>query len=229
VCTREDLDLAVSAARSAFKLWSKTPIQERRAALHAYADAVAAQHDFFTRLLTQEQGKPLAQAGVEIDMAVAWLKEIPAVALPETVLREDDQQKIIQRYVPMGVAAGIVPWNFPVLLAVGKIASAIYTGNAIIVKPSPFTPYCTLKLGELATKIFPPGLLQVLSGDENLGPWITAHAGINKISFTGSIETGKRVMASSATTLKRVTLELGGNDPAIICENVDISDVVPKV
>jgi acyl-CoA reductase-like NAD-dependent aldehyde dehydrogenase len=115
------------------------------------------------------------------------------------------------------------------LLAIGKIASAVYTGNSIIIKPSPFTPYCALKLGELAAKVFPPGLIQVLSGDDSLGPWITSHPGIDKISFTGSTETGKLVLASSAKTLKRVTLELGGNDPAIVCEDVDIDDIVPNV
>jgi acyl-CoA reductase-like NAD-dependent aldehyde dehydrogenase len=112
---------------------------------------------------------------------------------------------------------------------VGKIAPALVTGNTIIVKPSPFTPYCGLKIVELAQQFFPPGVVQGLSGDDNLGPWITAHPGIDKISFTGSTATGKKVMESASKTLKRITLELGGNDPAIICKDVDISVVAPKI
>lgn len=96
-------------------------------------------------------------------------------------------------------------------------------------KPSPFTPYCDLKLGELASRVFPPGVVQVLSGDDNLGPWITEHPGIDKIAFTGSIATGKLVAASCAKTLKRCVLELGGNDAAIVCADVDIDACLPKI
>jgi acyl-CoA reductase-like NAD-dependent aldehyde dehydrogenase len=103
---------------------------------------------------------------------------------------------------------GIVPWNFPVHLAAGKIAPSVLTGNPIIIKPSPFTPYCGLKLGELAQQFFPPGVIQVLSGGDDLGPMLTAHPGPAKISFTGSTFTGKKVMESASKTLKRVTLEL---------------------
>lgn len=142
---------------------------------------------------------------------------------------------------------GIVPWNFPIHLACGKIAPAVLTGNSIIIKPSPFTPYCDLKLGELAQNFFPPGVVQVLSGDDNLGPWLTSHPGPKKISFTGSTATGKLVMASASKMLKRVTLELyvkiaflarrivankssrGGNDPAIVTANIDIKDTAAKV
>jgi acyl-CoA reductase-like NAD-dependent aldehyde dehydrogenase len=131
----------------------------------------------------------------------------------ETVAVEDKEggsgkQTIIVRHVPLGVVVGIVPWNFPVLLACGKLGPALVTGNTIVIKPSPFTPYCDLKLGELAQAFFPPGVVQVLSGDDKLGPWLTAHPGVDKISFTGSTATGKAVMASAAKTLKRVTLEL---------------------
>lgn len=162
-------------------------------------------------------------------MAATWIRGLSAIEIPTTVIEETEDRKVIQRYTPMGVAGAIVPWNFPVLLAVGKIVPAVYTGNAVVVKPSPFTPYCDLKLAELATRFFPPGVVQCLSGDDTLGPMMTEHPGIDKISFTGSIATGKRVMASCAKTLKRVTLELGGNDPAIVCDDVDIDAVIPKV
>ncbi|KAB8068760.1 Aldehyde/histidinol dehydrogenase [Aspergillus leporis] len=153
VSMQADLDRAVSAGRSAYKSWAKVSIEERRKALHAYSDALASNREFFINLLTQEQGKPITQAAGEVDLTITWLKEIPALDLPDTVIEENEERKIVQRYVPLGVAAGIVPWNFPVLLAVGKIAPA----------PSPFTPCCALKPGELACSIFPPGLIQVLS------------------------------------------------------------------
>ena len=176
-----------------------------------------------------EQGKPLSQAQQEVDLAVVWLKAIPDMKLPEEILEDTEDRQIIQRYTPLGVACGIVPWNYPVLLACGKSAPALYTGNVIILKPSPFTPYCDLKLGELGRQFFPPGVLQVLSGGDDLGPMLTAHPGIDKVSFTGSSVTGKKVMESCSKTLKRVTLELGGNDACIICEDVDVEKVIPKV
>jgi acyl-CoA reductase-like NAD-dependent aldehyde dehydrogenase len=162
-------------------------------------------------------------------MAVQLLKGLSEIELSETIVKEDDDCQVVERYVPLGVVAGIVPWNFPVLLAIGKIASAVCTGNTIIIKPSPFTPYCAFKLGELAARVFPPGVVQVLNGNDDLGPWMTSHSGIDKITFTGSTETGKRVLANSATTLKRVTLELGENDPAIICEDVAVDEIIPQV
>ncbi|OOQ84711.1 aldehyde dehydrogenase [Penicillium brasilianum] len=229
VATQEDLDKAVQAARAAFKTWSKTSFEERRAALHAYADAIDANIDGFSKILTMEQGKPLTQSTTELGMAGTWIRGLSSIEIPTNIIEETEDRKIIQRYTPMGVVGAIVPWNFPVLLAIGKIVPALYTGNTIIVKPSPFTPYCALKLAELGSRFFPPGVLQCLSGDDSLGPMITDHPGIDKISFTGSIATGKRVMASCAKTLKRVTLELGGNDPSIICDDVDIDAIIPKI
>jgi len=133
------------------------------------------------------------------------------------------------RYVPIGVGVGLVPWNYPVAISVAKLLSALLAGNTFILKPSEYTPYSGLKLAELGSKVFPPGVLQALSGDASLGPLFTAHPDVAKISFTGSVATGKKVMAACAPTLKRVTLELGGNDAAIICEDVDIDSVAQKV
>lgn len=167
-------------------------------------------------------------AQMELDMSVTWLKGLTNLSLPEHKTGGGDKDIVI-RYTPLGVAVGIVPWNYPVLLAVGKIASALVTGNVMVLKPSPFTPACDLKLCELGQRFFPPGVFQCLSGDDSLGPWMTAHPIPAKISFTGSTATGKKVMESASKTLKRVTLELGGKDPAIICEDVNIDEVAPKV
>lgn len=170
------------------------------------------------------------QAEIEIGGAPAWVRGSTALELKEDVLVDDDEKKVVVRYTPLGVVGAIVPWNFPVLLAIGKIAPATAAGNCIIVKPSPFTPYTALKLAELAIPCFPPGVVQVLGGDDSLGPWMTAHEGIDKISFTGSTATGKRVAAAAAATMKRVTLECGGNDPAIVCASVkDIPAVAAGV
>ncbi|KIW75688.1 hypothetical protein Z517_10430 [Fonsecaea pedrosoi CBS 271.37] len=229
VSTQKDVDDAVAAAKEAFKTWSKTPLEKRKEAVLAFADALEKYANDFGKLLTQEQGKPLQFAVGEIHTGVHWLRALSKLELKEEVVEENDEKKIIVRYTPLGVAVGIVPWNFPVHLACGKIAPSLLTGNPIIIKPSPFTPYCDLKLGELGQQFFPPGVLQVLSGDDNLGPWLTSHPGPDKISFTGSTFTGKKVMESAAKTLKRVTLELGGKDPAIVCKDVDINAVAQKI
>ncbi|PTU20375.1 hypothetical protein P175DRAFT_0283107 [Aspergillus ochraceoroseus IBT 24754] len=229
VSTAEDLDRAVNAGKAAFKKWSRTTFDERRTAIKAFADSIEANKDVLARLLTQEQGKPLSQAAQELGLALHWSRTLITLEIPETVLESTEERQIIHRYTPLGVVGAIVPWNYPVFLAIGKIIPAVYTGNTVIIKPSPFTPYCDLKLAELAIGHFPPGVIQALSGGDDLGPMMTEHPGINKISFTGSTVTGRRVMASCAKTLKRVTLELGGNDAAIICDDVNIDAVIPKI
>ncbi|GFF92449.1 probable aldehyde dehydrogenase [Aspergillus udagawae] len=229
VASSTDLDNAVTAAQVAFEQWSRSSLEDRRKALFAYADAVNAEKDGFTSLLTKEQGKPLSQASVEVEMAVAWIKGLASLEIPEVVLEDSSERRIFQRFTPIGVTAAIVPWNFPVLLAIGKVVSALITGNSIIVKPSPFTPYTALKLAELAIPFFPSGLFQALNGDDRLGPWMTRHPKIQKISFTGSTLTGKRVAVACAESFKHCTLELGGNDPAIIFKDVDLDALVPKI
>ncbi|KAH8701095.1 aldehyde dehydrogenase [Talaromyces proteolyticus] len=224
-----DVNRAVAAARMAFDLWSEKPLDERRQALIAFADSLAENKGAFARMLTIEQGKPLNQAEVEVDASVKWLKQQATLSFPEDVIVDTEEQRVTTSYTPIGIAAAIVPWNFPLMLACGKLAPALLTGNALILKPSPFTPYCGLKLAELGQRHFPPGVLQALSGDDSLGPILTEHPDIDKISFTGSTATGKRVMESCSRTLKRLTLELGGNDPAIVCEDVNLMTVVPQI
>lgn len=162
-------------------------------------------------------------------MAAQWIRGINKIDIQEEVLEDLEDRTVITRYTPLGVVGTIVPWNYPIAIAIEKISPALVTGNTIIVKPSPFTPYCSLKMVELAQQFFPPGVIQVLSGDDNLGPWITSHPGIDKITFTGSTATGKKVMESASKSLKRITLELGGNDPAIVCKDVDIAKVAPAI
>jgi acyl-CoA reductase-like NAD-dependent aldehyde dehydrogenase len=227
--SREQLDEAVAAARQAFGHWKGTALAERQALLRALGDRLAEHADAFARLLTLEQGKPLGDAAMEIGTGVYWLQEIAGQALEPEILSDSPERRAELRHVPIGVVAAIAPWNFPVGLAIWKIAPALLAGNTLVLKPSPFTPLTSLKLGELARDILPPGVLNVVSGGDSLGPWITEHPGIDKISFTGSTATGKAVMRSAAGNLKRVTLELGGNDPAIVLPDADVEAVVPRL
>ena len=229
VSTKDDLDAAVKHARAAFPSWAATPWEERAAKLRKFADAIEANKHEITHMVVLESGKAITTANIEVSLAVNHLRETAKLQLQEEVLEDTEERTTIVRYPPIGVSAAIVPWNWPLLLCVGKLGPALLAGNTIIIKPSPFTPYTDLKLGELGAKVFPPGVLQALSGDDDLGPMVTEHLGIDKISFTGSTFTGKKVMESCSRTLKRVTLELGGNDAAIIYPDVDLDKVVPKV
>jgi aldehyde dehydrogenase (NAD+) len=228
-CSKEQLDEAVAAARAAFPAWSATPIAERRKAVLALAGAIAANAEGLKRLLTREQGKPHADAMNDVLGGAGWLQGASTLDLPETVNEDTDVRRSITRHVPIGVVGAIAPWNFPVILAMFKVAPALMAGNTIVLKPSPFTPLTTLKIGELARAVLPPGVLNVVSGGDSLGPWMTSHPGIDKISFTGSTQTGRKVMASAADSLKRITLELGGNDAAIVMPDVDVEKVAEQL
>ncbi|GJC89460.1 putative aldehyde dehydrogenase FUS7 [Colletotrichum liriopes] len=229
VATKEQLDTAVHHARDAFKKWSKTTHEERSTLIIAYADAIEKNRESLEKLQTMEQGKPQGLANQEMSMTLSWLRTFATMKVQDEVIEDTEERTIYSTFPPLGVCAAIVPWNWPILLGLGKVGPALMTGNTVIMKPSPYTPYCDLKLGEIAMSIFPPGVFQVLSGNDDLGPWMTAHPGIDMVSFTGSIRTGKRVAESCAKTLKRCLLELGGNDAAIICEDVDIQKCLPKI
>lgn len=228
-CTSSQLDDAVTSARAAFKLWKNVPIEERAKRLEQAGDVILQHLEELTRLFTQEQGRPVEGARGEIALAGNWLKIVSNMRPPVHISEDSAEQFIETRYVPLGVVCGIAPWNFPVNLAVWKIAPALLAGNTMVLKPSPFTPLCMLKIGEILSEVFPPGVLNIVSGDDSLGPLMTAHPGFAKISFTGSTATGKKVMESAAKDLKRVTLELGGNDAAIVLPDVDVDAVAEKI
>ncbi len=226
---RMELDRAVAAARRAAATWRERTFEERRAAIRRMAQVLRDREADLAALLTQEQGKPLEQSRAEVTRAAAQAEGMAQIPIESELLLQDDSRRIELRYYPLGVVGIITPWNAPINLAAGPLTSALYTGNAAILKPSPYTPLTTLRLGELLKDVLPRGVLNVLAGGDELGEWMTAHPGIDKISFTGSVESGKKVMASAAGTLKRVTLELGGNDAAIVLEDVDPKAVAPKL
>ncbi|MEQ9661066.1 MAG: aldehyde dehydrogenase family protein [Parasphingopyxis sp.] len=222
-----ELDAAVDAATGAFVDWKARPIDERRQCLVAAAEAIEANAAELASLFTREQGRPLPGAQAEIHGAAYWLRSTTKLDLPVDVTEDSDTRRIEVHHVPLGVVCAIVPWNFPVLLASWKIAPALLAGNTMVLKPSPFTPLCTLRIGELLRDVFPPGVLNIISGGDALGPMMTAHPGFAKISFTGSTATGRKVMENAARDLKRITLELGGNDAAIVLPDIDV-DVVAE-
>ncbi|KAJ4246332.1 hypothetical protein NW762_013683 [Fusarium torreyae] len=229
VSTQEDVNRAVSAAKAAYPAWRKLSQDERADYLVKFADAIEAHKSEFIDLLGREAGKPPQAGGFELMLVMQHVRETPKLRLKEEKPEDNDDRTAIVRYVPLGVGVGIVPWNFPMLLGIGKAYPAMLAGNTFIWKPSPYAPYSALKLAEIGAKILPPGVFQALSGGDDLGPMLTAHPDVAKVSFTGSTATGKKIMAACASTLKRVTLELGGNDVAIVCEDVDIATVASKV
>ena len=228
-CGAEELDRAVAAARRAFKTWSKTPVDERRKVIQAMAGVIQANFDELYRLLTTEQGKPHAQAQFEIGGASAMINAQSTLSLDD-VINEDSAERLSRtRRVPVGVVGGIVPWNFPVLMAVQKIAPALLSGCTIVLKPSPFTPLTTLRIAELIKDVVPAGVVNIITGEDSLGPLITAHPDIDKITFTGSTATGKKIMEGASKDLKRITLELGGNDASIVLPDADVKNVAEQL
>lgn len=228
-CGAEELDRAVAAARAAFKTWSKTPVDDRRAVIRNMASAVEANFDELYRLLTSEQGKPHHQAQNEIGACAGVMNAQSTLTLEETINEDSDTRFSRTRRVPVGVVAGIVPWNFPLLMAVQKIAPAILSGCTIVLKPSPFTPLTTLKFAELIKDVVPAGVVNIITGEDALGPMMTSHPDIDKITFTGSTATGKRIMEGASKDLKRITLELGGNDASIVLPDADVEKVAEQL
>src|SRR5260221_4765275 len=223
------LNDAVAAAKASFADWSARPLRERGKLLVALADALAACQDDFARLLTEEQGKPLAHAAGEVSHSIDVIRYFSSLDLPLQVIKEDEGQKIVRQHTPLGVVAAISPWNFPVILLMMKVAPALLAGNTVVIKPAPTTPLTTLRFGELCAEVLPPGVVNVIVDQNDLGEALTSHPDVAKVAFTGSTATGKKVMASAAQTLKRLTLELGGNDAAIVLDDVDPKDVAPKL
>jgi acyl-CoA reductase-like NAD-dependent aldehyde dehydrogenase len=231
-CPRADVaqaNQAVAAAKAAFPAWAAKTISERRALLNKLADAIDARAPELASLLTQEQGKPLGGAFFELMVASANIRGIAAHELPPVVLKDTPEAKVVRVRSPLGVVAAITPWNFPVIMMVTKLAPALLAGNTIVVKPAPSTPLTSLRVGELCAEIFPAGVVNVIADANDLGGVLTSHPDVAKIAFTGSTATGRKVMASAAPTLKRLTLELGGNDAAIVLDDVNPQEIAPKL
>jgi acyl-CoA reductase-like NAD-dependent aldehyde dehydrogenase len=222
-CSREQVDLAMRAGQEAQPGWQADAVARRRA-LSALADAIEADLAQMALVITREQGKPLRESRSEVEDAISDLRYFAGLEItPEHVGGGRPAVSVLRRLV--GTVAAITPWNFPLGTVIAKVAPGLAAGCTMIVKPSPFTPLAGLRLGELARGILPPGVLNVVSGSDEVGEWMTSHPLPRMISFTGSIVTGKHIAAAAAPDLKRVTLELGGNDPAIVLDDVNLGDV----
>ena len=230
----DQLDEAVAAARSAFPAWAALTHQERRTKLLELADAIEANRDDLIETLTKEQGKPLKGffdmgAGFEFGGTLAWIRGTVEYELTPQVLQEDDNLRIELHRKPLGVVGSITPWNYPLMISIWHIIPALLTGNTVVLKPSGMTPLTVLKLGQIAKDILPAGVLNVLSSMSKIGSAMSLHPDIDKIVFTGSTPTGKAVMQSASTNLKRLTLELGGNDAGIVLADADVVAMAPKI
>lgn len=228
--SKGDLNQAVAAAKNAFKSWSAASFQVRKSAMLEFASALEAEKKTFAVALSKEQGKPLLNAAHEVGSCIKKCRHLAEIGeLTPEVVDEDKLTRSEIHYVARGVVGGITPWNFPLGMAANKIFPAVITGNTIVLKPSPYTPLATVMLAKIAAKAFPPGVVNIVTGGDQLGRWIVDHPDVQHISFTGSERTGKAIMASAAKTLKKVTLELGGNDPAIVLPGTDIKKAAPQI
>ncbi|KAK8134868.1 hypothetical protein PG984_006880 [Apiospora sp. TS-2023a] len=230
IASAQDLDDAVEAGHAAFKTWGRSTLAERAGVLNAVAKVLYDNDELLTSILMRETGKSRIMAHMEVQRAAFHYEYYAKEQLADEIQYEDDDIQIIGTHEPYGVIGAISPWNFPLILSSVKVASALATGNCVIIKPSPFTPYAILKFCELAQSALPAGgIFQALNGGADVGEGMTRHPGIAHISFTGTIAVGQKIMASCAGTLKKVILELAGNDAAIVTDDVDVDAVVPKV
>ncbi|MEU9700940.1 aminobutyraldehyde dehydrogenase [Streptomyces sp. NPDC047981] len=223
---RADTDAACAAAAAAYGPWSATTPADRQRALLAVADAVEAHADELTAAETADTGKPAAQFRTE---------ELPAIAdafryfagaarnLPGAAAAEYTEGRTsLLRRESVGVCAQITPWNYPLMMAAWKIAPALAAGNTTVLKPADTTPSSSVLLARIAAPHLPPGVLNVVCGDRDTGRALTAHPAVALIALTGSVRAGQEIAASAAAGLKRVHLELGGNAPVIVHDDVDV-------
>lgn len=222
VADADQLEQAVAAARRAAVTWRATSWDDRAAVIARVADILEENLEVLARLTTLEQGKPLSEARDDVQWSADFARHFAGTRLEPEVARDDADAYVEVRHDPIGVVGAICPWNFPLFQAVYKLAPALVTGNTMVLKPSPTTPIATMYFAELVANVIPAGVFNVLGDAGELGPLLTEHSGIDKVSFTGSTGVGRRVMAASAPRLKRLTLELGGNDAAIVLDDVDI-------
>ncbi|MEB3220742.1 MAG: aldehyde dehydrogenase family protein [Candidatus Sericytochromatia bacterium] len=231
VASEADVDDAIAAARAAFEgAWAKTSAQKRAKLLGKLADLLRANLDAVAELETRNTGKPIMAAKGEVSHAADVFDYYAGLAgkvQGETIPCPPNFMSYTT-WEPLGVCALIVPWNFPLVMAAWKLGPALAAGNTVVLKPSELTPLTALKLAELAAQAgLPAGVLNVVNGPgETVGAYLSRHAGIDKIAFTGGTETGKAIMAAAAQGIKRVTLELGGKSPGIVFADANIDEAV---
>jgi len=225
VSTEEQVNDAVASAKAAQKAWAALADDERKATLMKMAEVLKENAEYLAELITREQGKPLGGPGsmFEMQACAAWTEVTASLDLPVEVVFEDDSRRDELHHKPIGVVGAISPWNWPLMIAIWQIAPALRAGNAVVIKPSEYTPIGTLEMVRLLNTVLPPGVLNSVSGHGDVGSLLVSHADIDKIMFTGSTATGKKIIAASGGNMARLTLECGGNDPAIILPGTEIA------
>ena len=219
----EYLERTVAAAQAAQPAWAALGHQGRSEALLKAADAVERSAEELAQLLSREQGKPLngPNARFEVGACAAWLRAAATIRLETETVVDDGETRAVLHYKPIGVVAAIGPWNWPMMIAVWQFAPALRMGNTVVVKPSGNTPLSVLALIEVINEALPEGTLSALSCGREVGARLTEHPAVGKIMFTGSTAAGRAIIKSSADTVKRLTLELGGNDAGIVLPDAD--------
>ena len=228
------LDEAVAAARSALPDWSARSMDDRRALILKIADRLEENIGELAQLLSEEQGKPIEGfAGLgamfELGGSLAWIRYTASLDLPIEVIQDNDEARIEVHRKPVGVVGSITPWNYPLLITCWHIIPGLLSGCTVVAKPSEYTPLTVLKAMHLISDLLPPGVVNIVTGKGALGAAISSHSDIDKIVFTGSTRTGKRIMEAAADNLKRLTLELGGNDAAIVLPDTNVAEAAGKI
>ena len=227
---RDGMDAAFAAARRAFSSWSKLTWEARRSILEKAFENVKAHREELVTLLMAEGGRPRSLALWEVAAVLDdFAPGVLAQSLPDVETTQPGVGRVTRHYAPLGVVAAISPWNLPLLLSYDKVVPALIAGNTVVLKPSFYTPLTVLRVAELVRDILPAGILNVVTGGDNVGPWMTSHPEADKISFTGSTQTGRRVFEFASQTLKHLTLELGGNDAGIVLPDVDVDAAIAPI
>ncbi len=223
VHTVDDLERAVAAAKAAQPAWAALGHERRSELMMRAADAIDADAESLARILSREQGKPLngLNARFEVGGASGWMRAAAATPLESEVVFDDGQTRAELHYRPIGVVGAIGPWNWPQMITVWQIAPALRMGNTVVIKPSEYTPLSVLALVAVINEVLPEGVVSIVSGGRDVGAALSSHPDVGKVMFTGSTATGKAIIRSSADTVKRLTLELGGNDAGIVLPDVD--------
>jgi 1-pyrroline dehydrogenase len=225
-----DVDAAVAAAAAAFPGWAAKTPRERSEALHALAEVIVDNMDELSELEMRNVGKPKSIIGIEMDLSLDNLRFFGGAARTMEGKAAGEYLEGHTSYVrrdPLGVVAGIAPWNYPLNMAVWKFGPALATGNTIVLKPSELTPLSLLRFAELTSDILPPGVFNVVTGQgETAGDAIVRHPDVRLVSITGDVNTGKLIARNASDTLKRVHLELGGKAPVVVFDDADVEAVV---
>lgn len=225
VASIAQLNKAVESAKAAYPQWSALSQAQRDGYINKIADVIEQNARELAEIIVKEQGKPTQLALMEVGGAVAWTRHTASIEIPVEVYEDSENKRIEGRRKSIGVVGSITPWNWPLMIAIWHIIPALRMGNTVVLKPSELTPVNTLKLGQLLQNVLPAGVLNVVSGSDDVGRAMSEHKDINKLVFTGSTQTGQDIMQAAATNLKRLTLELGGNDAGIVLPGANLDAI----